>query len=232
MTSESKIVPANNADIASTNVVALPHRPEPITPSDKVLHFVKEHPVLIIAGGVAVGLVVSALIPRSFGRKLARRTLGLAEAGATAALAIGHDTMDKAEEGGVVARKKAKVLAAQAEKFSGKAVARAEALADKAAARAEKLGERAAVHAEKLGVVALDRASAFGHAAADHAERLGHVAAARAENLGERASDRLSQFGDKALSQSSKLFGHPKAPQGLADRVLDRAHDLRARISA
>jgi hypothetical protein len=221
MAPETKLVPATNSETTSTNVVALPHRPEPTTPSEKAVSFVKEHPVLTIAGGVAVGLVISALIPRSFGRRLASRALGFAEAGATAALALGQETLDKAEDGGVVARKKARVLARQAERMG-----------ERAAARAEKLSAKAAARAERLGAAALGTASLWGHAAADRAEHLGHATAVRAEHLGERASDRLSQLGDKALVQSSKLFGYPKAPASVADRILDKAHGVRARLRA
>jgi ElaB/YqjD/DUF883 family membrane-anchored ribosome-binding protein len=201
--------PTDGDAVPSTNVVALPTRPEPATPSEKAISFVKQHPVLTVAGGVAAGLVISALIPRSFSRKLAKRALGLAEAGASAAVALGHDAADAAEDGGRIARKKASVLAHQAERF----------------------GEKAASKAERLGVAALGTASALGHAAAERAERLGHSAADRAENLSGRASDRLSQLGDKALVQSTKLFGHPKPAASVADRILDKAHGLRARMS-
>jgi hypothetical protein len=209
MATDTKPVSGTDGDtIPSTNVVALPTRPEPATPSEKALSFVKKHPVLTVAGGVAAGLVISALIPRSFSRKLAKRAVGLAEAGASAALAMGHDAVDAAEDGSKIARKKAIVLAHQA----------------------ERLGEKAASKAERLGVAALGTASALGHAAAERAEWLGHTAADRAESLSGRASDRLSQLGDKALVQSTKLFGHPKPPASLADRILDKAHGLRARV--
>ncbi len=208
MATEIKPVSANDANsIPSTNVVALARRPEPVTPSDKAISFVKDHPVLTVAGGLAVGLVISALIPKSFGRKLRRRAYDLADAGAAAAVAFGHDAADAAEDGGRIARKKAKLLANSA----------------------ERLGEKAAVKAERLGVAALGTASAFGHAAAERAERFGSSAADHAESLSGRASDRLSQLGDKALVQSSKLFGHPKPAEGLVDRVLDKAHGLKAR---
>lgn len=223
MAPESKIVPATNdasKDTApSTNVVTLPHRPEPVTPSEKAISFVKRHPVLTVAGGLAVGLAVSALIPRSFSRRFAKRAFRYAEAGATAALAYGQNALDEAEHGGVVARKKARLIASRAEKLS-----------ERAAIRAEKLGAKAAARAERLGIAALGTANAWGHAVADRAERLGHGAAVRAEALGGHASDRLNQLGDKALVHSSKLFGRPKASAGVADRLLDEVHGLRARL--
>jgi hypothetical protein len=219
MATETTIVPGSNAEATSTNVVALPHCPEPTTPSEKALSFVKKHPVLTVAGGLAVGFAISALFPRKASRKLSSRAYRLAEAGAAAALSFGQDALDKAEDGGIVARKKASLFAGQAEK-----------LTERAAARAEKLGGRAVSGAERLGVAALGTAGVWGHAAAERAEHLGHVAAVRAEDLGLRASDRLSQLGDKAIVQSSKLFGYPKAQTSLTHRLLDKVHGLRARV--
>lgn len=228
---DKQIVTAMNEGNALTNVVPLPKRPEPTTPVEKVVQFVKEHPVLTIAGGVAAGLLISSVLPRRANRGLSKRALRLAEAGAAAALSFGHDTLDKAEDGGLLARKKAKVLARQAEKFGERASARAEKLGAVAAERAERLSTSAVTKAERLGVAALGTASAFGHIAADRADKLGHAAAVHAESLGGLASDRFSQLGDKALVQSSKLFGYPKARASLADRLLDILHGLRARLS-
>jgi hypothetical protein len=229
--SETKIVPgATSEATALTNVVALPQRPEPTTPSERALSFIKEHPVLTVAGGVAVGLAISALIPRSFSRKFATRAFRAAEAGAAAALSFGGDVLDKGEDGSALARKKAKVLAGQAGKLGNKAATRAEKLSEKAFARAEKLSDRAVARAERLGVAMLGTAGTWGHVAADRADKLGQAAAIRAEVLGERTSDRLSQFGDKALVTSTKLLGYPKRPATFADRLLDKAHDLRARV--
>lgn len=209
MATEIKPVSANDANsIPSTNVVALARRPEPMTPSEKAIGFVKDHPMLTVAGGLAIGLVVSALIPKKLGRKLRCRAHALADASASAAMAFGHDAVDAAEDGSKIARRKAKLLANSA----------------------ERLGEKAANSAERLGVAALGTASAFSHAAAERAGRFGASAADHAESLSGRASDRLSQLGDKALVQSSKLFGHPKAAEGVVDRVLDKAHGLRARV--
>ncbi|MEW9853945.1 hypothetical protein [Novosphingobium sp. M1R2S20] len=207
---ENQVVPTNDGEATSNNVVTLPARSEPETSSEKALSFVKRHPVMTVAGGVALGFAISALIPRSYSRKLAKRAYRMAEAGTAAALALGKDALDRAEDGGAVARKKAGVLAH----------------------RAEDLGERAMTKAEKLSVAALGTASVWGHAAAERAEQLGHSAAERAENLGSRASERLSQLGDKARVQSGKLLGHPKAPESIADRIMDKAHDLKARVRA
>ena len=217
MAHDSTTLPATNNEATSTNVVALPQRAEPATPSEKAVSFVKRHPVLTIAGGLAIGLAVSSLFPRRIGRKAVRRSLRLAETGAAAALSLGNEALERAEDGGAVARKKARVLAAQAEKIG-----------ERAASRAERLSKKAADRAEHLGVAALGTASAWGHRAAERAERISHVAAERAEDLSGWASDRLSQAGDKARVQSSKLLGYPKSSVG--DRILDKAHGLKARL--
>ena len=207
MAHDIKTIPTD-AKTPSSNIVALPHRAEAMTPSEKAIGFVKRHPVLTVAGGLAAGLVISALIPRSYSRRLAKRALGFAEAGATAALALGHEAVDKAESGSIIARKKAGIFAS----------------------RAEKLSEKALDKAERLGVAALGSASVWGHAAADRAERLGHAAAERAETFGGRASDRLSQLGDKALAKSNKLIAQAPSASTLGDRIVDKAHDIKARI--
>lgn len=196
------------ADAAANNIVALPHRGEPATPSEKAISFVKRHPLLTVAGGLAAGLAISALIPRSYSRKLAKRALGFAEAGATAALAFGQDALDKAEDGSVIARKKAGLFAS----------------------RAEKLSEQAIDRAERLGVAALGSASVWGHAAADRAERLGHAAAERAEVLGGRASDRLGKLSDRALARSQKLIAQAPSASSVGDRILDKAQGIKARL--
>jgi len=225
---ENYVIPTTNSDTL-TNVVPLPKRPEPTTTSEKALAFVKEHPVITVAGGVAAGLLINALIPRRANRRLTKRALRIAEAGAAAALTFGQDTLDKAEDGGLIARKKAKVFARQAEKLGGRAAARAEKLSAVAVGQAERLGGKAVAQAERMGVAALSAASTFGRVAANKAEKLGHATATHAENLGGRTSDRLSQLGDKALVQSSKLFGYPKARASFIDRLLSIVHNLRAR---
>lgn len=226
---DTQITPTTDS-VALTNVVALSKRPAPTSPSEKAMVFVKEHPVLTIAGGLAAGLLISALIPRRANRSLSKRALRIAEAGAAAALSFGQDAADKAEDGGVFAKKKVSLFAHQVERFGEHASARAEKYGSIAAERAERLSASAVTKAERLGVAALGTASALGHIAAERADKLGHAAAIRAENLGGRASDRLSQLGDKALVQSSKLFGYPKAHVSVIDRLLGILHGLKARL--
>lgn len=225
---ESTIIPAANSE-ATTNIVPLPHRQEPVTPSDKALTFVREHPVLTIAGGLAVGLLVSALIPRRANRGLAKRTLRIAEAGAAAALSFGKNTLDKAEDGGVFARKKAEVLTSQAEMLGGKAAAGANKFGSLAVEKADKLSAKAIGKAERFGVAALETAGAWGHAAADRADKIGHATAEHAEKLGNNASKQLVKLSDKAVARSSKVFTSP-ASLGLSNRLVSKLRELLSRM--
>lgn len=153
---ETKAPPATG-----TNVVALPARPEKARPSDKVVAFVKEHPVLTVAGGIAVGLAVSALLPRKGSRKLAKRAFGLAEVAGSAALTLGRNFTEKAEEAGSKAGKRAGILSHQAEKF----------------------GESAADKVSHLGHAAMEQAGRFGSGAAKRAGELGEAALAQSTKM-------------------------------------------------
>ncbi|MDE8653629.1 hypothetical protein [Novosphingobium album (ex Liu et al. 2023)] len=154
----------------STNVVALPVRPEP-RPSDKVVAFVKQHPVLTIAGGLAVGAAAAALLNRRGTRKLAVRAFELAELAGTAALMLGRESWDKAETAGSGARRQAGIIAGQA----------------------EKLGEAAAHRAERLGASAWEKAGALGHAAREQSSRwIGYPRPA--PSLGRRIAEKAVEF--------------------------------------
>jgi hypothetical protein len=69
---------------------------------DRFTSFAREHPLTTIAGGVAVGILISGLFPRSPTRKLGRRAAGLAAVGAEAAMAYMHQAMEAASEAGRV----------------------------------------------------------------------------------------------------------------------------------
>jgi hypothetical protein len=43
---------------------------------DRLTTLAREHPLLVIAGGVAIGVAISALIPRSPTRRLSRNAIG------------------------------------------------------------------------------------------------------------------------------------------------------------
>ncbi|EJU13948.1 hypothetical protein LH128_06147 [Sphingomonas sp. LH128] len=160
------------------NVVALPAKIAEPTPSDKVIAFVKKHPVLTVAGGVAVGVAVSALLPRRVSRRIVARTLDLAEAAGTASVVLGRKVGDKAHDIGIDARKQASKFADSAEKAS-----------DLAILNLEKYGLAAVGAASALGRATARRASRLGDAAADTANRLGDAAAVRSTKVLHMAED-------------------------------------------
>ncbi len=61
-----------------------------IEAKDRFTHFAREHPLTMIAGGLALGVLVSGLFPRSPTRRAAGKTAGLAAIGTEAAMAFLH----------------------------------------------------------------------------------------------------------------------------------------------
>lgn len=73
-----------------------------IQAKDKFTAFAKQHPVAAVAGGLAVGVLVSSLFrgspTRKAGRKLGKKAAGLAAIAAELAMAYGQQAMEKAGE--------------------------------------------------------------------------------------------------------------------------------------
>jgi len=73
-----------------------------VAAKDEFTAFAKEHPFALVAGGLAVGVLVSAMFKRSPTRKLAEKGFaeasGLAAIGAEMALAYAQQAMSAAEE--------------------------------------------------------------------------------------------------------------------------------------
>lgn len=59
---------------------------------------VHRHPVAFIAGGVALGLIAGALLPRGTGRKLAKGAVAAAATVGQAGLQFSHHARDTAED--------------------------------------------------------------------------------------------------------------------------------------
>ena len=167
-TSTDTTAETSKAAAKGTNVVALPAKVAEPRPSDKVIAFVKRHPVITVAGGIAIGVAVSALLPRRASRKLLGKAVDLAEVAGAAGVVLGKQAGEKAHDVGVGARKQASV-------FAGKA---------------EKAGDLAVLNLEKYGLAAVAAASALGKATAKRASRLGDVAADTAHRLGDAAAER------------------------------------------
>ncbi len=101
--------------------------------------FVREHPGLVVAGGVALGLVAGALLSRGSGRKFARHALTLAEVAGTASLALGKKAWERAEDAGGELRRQREKLAEPAEDAVDSAADAAQRLLRKAVDLAGKL---------------------------------------------------------------------------------------------
>ncbi len=162
---------SNKAKSAGTNVVTLPAKTAQDRPSDKVIAFVKRHPVITVAGGIAIGVAVSALLPRRASRKLLGKAVDLAEVAGAASVVLGKQAGEKAHDVGIGARKQAHVLAG----------------------KAEKVGDLTVLNLEKYGLAAVAAASALGRATAKRASRFGDVAADTAHRLGDAAAERSAK---------------------------------------
>lgn len=66
-------------------------------PPESLADLAREHPGLILAGGLAVGLLVGALIPRRKGGRLLRNAASLAAVAGELALMLGEQTREKAD---------------------------------------------------------------------------------------------------------------------------------------
>lgn len=133
--------------MTESNVVKLPEAKAKAEEAGKaVVDFAREHPGLIVAGGVALGLVAGALLSRGSGRKLARHALTLAEMAGTASVAFGRQAIERAEDAGEGLRRQGETLADKA----GKLKAPAEDAVDQASDAAQRLLHKAVELAGKL----------------------------------------------------------------------------------
>lgn len=86
----------------SGDLPAVPRR-EPLTAAQQPSEFataVKNNPMLSLAAGVGIGLLIGALVPKNAGGKTGRRVLALAGAAAELGLALGKQAADKASDAG------------------------------------------------------------------------------------------------------------------------------------
>ncbi len=78
----------------STNDTVRDDRSPPESLGDRV----RQHPGLIIGGGLALGLLAGALLPRSARSRLSARTASLAAVAGELGLALGRQALDRASE--------------------------------------------------------------------------------------------------------------------------------------
>jgi hypothetical protein len=127
-----------SATKASGNVVKLSKQSKRDAPADAA-EFVREHPLLVVAGGIALGAVAAALLPKGTTRRLARRAAGLAEVASAAGMLFGRRVRDAAAAGGSDLRERGEAMADRLERFGETASDRIDQLGGAASTRMGKL---------------------------------------------------------------------------------------------
>ena len=115
-----------------------PHR----DPQERLSELMRQHPVLVVGGGLALGVLASALLPRGAARRLARGAVAAAAIGGEASLALAR----KAREG--------------TRSAAGETTTRLRSLEDRAGDGARRLRRTTAVAAGNATSTGLDLARA------------------------------------------------------------------------
>lgn len=202
---------AANTPQTTDNVVLLPTHTQS-EPQDTFSAFVRDHPVMAIAGGVALGILASALLPRRPVRKLAARAGGLAEVASAASLMLGRHMVEAAEHTGAEIGKQVHVVADRVGRF----------------------GEAAAEQTER----AAGRAERIGHAAFGRLERLGTAAVGTPGELMARVRPAPPTLSARMAAKAGKLAGMAEgwilrvrpAPRTFTEKVTVKASELKGRV--
>ena len=168
-----------------------------------VIQFVKDHPAISVAGGIAAGMLISALLPRRPMRKAARRTAAFADIVGTAAMTLGRQAAERAGSAGVDLRERGEALADRAEDVGAIAAKRIGTFGHAAAEQAEKFGDTAARRLGKAGGAAASSLGTAGEAAADLLGKL----LASTETEVERTGKRLSRSARTMRKSATKRLG-------------------------
>ena len=75
-------------------------------PIDKLTAVAKEHPLLVVLGGLAIGVALSTLIPRSPTRRLSKNALGFLTTVAELGISYGRQALETADDASQPARDK------------------------------------------------------------------------------------------------------------------------------
>lgn len=122
-------------------------KPDPLATASQ---FIKDHPLLVIAGGIAVGAVAAALLPKGTGRKMVRRAATLAEAASAASLLLGKTAWARAEDAGHDLREYGSAAGDRIERLGGAAANRVQEFLAPAGSVAARTGQRIAEKATEL----------------------------------------------------------------------------------
>jgi hypothetical protein len=126
----------------STKTPAMRAGTPPAPEQENVGDLIRKHPVAFIAGGVVLGLVAGALLPRGTGRRLAKGAAAAAVAAGQAGLHLSQHARDTAEDltregretierNAAVAQRRAAELAGNARNTGSKLVEQAVELASR-----------------------------------------------------------------------------------------------------
>lgn len=132
---------ARHADLGRTTIVDRAGEAA-IEAKDKFVAFAKEHPVATVAGGLALGVLISSLFKRSPTRRAARKAAGFAAMGAELALAYAHQAMDAAQDAGRAGAKRLDGFGHHAAAAGRSAAHRAADVGDHAIAMTRDAGQR------------------------------------------------------------------------------------------
>lgn len=105
---KSKIA-ASQARLDRSAPAAKPRKAAPLPdayPPDRFSTLAGEYPFLVMAGGIAAGILIAALVPRAVASKVAKRAGVLAAVAGEFGMAYSKHALDKAGEAGRDAREK------------------------------------------------------------------------------------------------------------------------------
>ncbi len=134
---------------AKTNVVAMPKADAPDSAQTRAIAFVREHPVMTLAGGLALGAVAAALIPRGNRRYVARQGSMIAEAIAAASATIAQQALSSLDTASTGVRRGSQAVASSVEHAGEAAYGRARSLLGRKHVPTT-LGERIAARAGEI----------------------------------------------------------------------------------
>jgi hypothetical protein len=138
-----------DGDIApANNIVALPAREK--SNADTVKEFVRDHPVAVVVGGIALGLIAASLLPKGSGRRMARRAADMADTLAAAGLLYSQQAWERAESAGHDLRDAGYSAAGRAQEFGESAADRMHDFISPAAHRAASAGHRVVAKAQEI----------------------------------------------------------------------------------
>ncbi len=131
------------------NVVVLPARDDDAA-THPAVQFAKDHPVMTVAGGLAVGALAAALIPRRNREYVTRKSSAFADAVTTAGAALLAQAMEHAEAAGSGVRNQAGALADRASQLGGAASDKVHSLLARPEPEPESLAERIVTKAGEI----------------------------------------------------------------------------------